>query len=124
MGINDFIDSADKAKKFDIMRKGKTKEEVRQLEQKFLKPSKLPAYHKPENAKDALISRTIKLVFVTEADVELFKKHFKVSTYKENNVLDTNLLIALLTELEEGRLAYDEKAKLLRYTKIKSRNSK
>lgn len=105
MSITNFISGGkSKVQSFEEQRRGKTKKEVRQLEQTMLVPDKLPPFTKPKTHKDSVTERSVRLVFPDQKSFDLFKKHFKVSTYKENNALDISLLIRLLEALDAGKI--------------------
>ena len=94
--------------KFDRESKGKSKKEVRELERRRLKPTKLlPA--KEIRGKAPVEKLTVRLVFATLADVELFKRFFKVNEYKGLNTHHLGMLLEFLECFERGSLAYDEK---------------
>lgn len=101
--------SKSKAEQFDAAARGKSKEEVRKLEQTMLQPGRLPPFTQPQTYKDALAERSVRVVFPTPESFTLFKKYFKVSTYIEQNVTDIKMLIELLEALDEGRLKIEER---------------
>jgi DNA-dependent RNA polymerase auxiliary subunit epsilon len=93
--------------------KGLSKEETRDFEQANLRPAKLKKYVGPEpplKAKKPMEKQTVRLVFKSEAEVNLFSNHFSVSTYVENSCYKLEMLVDFLKALEEGKLEYDEKS--------------
>lgn len=109
-GIDSFLDGKrSRAAKFEELARGKTKEQRRELEKTLLKPQVLPEYSGNIPGKSSIENRTVKIIFETSMDLELFKRHFKVSAYKELNVRDILLLIKFLSLLDEHILEYDSK---------------
>lgn len=109
-GIERFLGKStgeNKVERFERLSRGKSKEEVRELEQKMLVPTKLPPVTSPKTM-DRLHELGVRIVFPDTDAMELFKRHFKVLTYVENNVPNIKLLLLLLKELDEGRIIYSE----------------
>jgi len=112
----------DRVKKFKKLSKGKTKEEIRALEIKLLKPEPIPTNTKEAATKIAakpLLSRTVKIVMPDSEHYEMLENHFPVSGYVEKSISNATLLCLLLEALESGRIVYDKKNK-----KIKFKNSR
>lgn len=113
MGISDFINKGksiiSKTQVFEKAVVGKNKREKRQLEQRMLRPDKLPPFDRSKSATNDMRGRTIKLIFPDNQSMALFKKFFHVSESVENSLRDMSLLFALLDELESGRIKYDNK---------------
>lgn len=118
MSINKFLNIKDNTiEKFNKVAKGKSKEEVRELEMKMLKPKGLEKYFgEIPNISIVDISEhaSLKIVFESKKLYDLFCKYFTVRTYVENNICDLSLLEKFLNLLEEGILVYDRKTKELR----------
>ena len=117
MGIQDFLGKpqgeGSKAERFAKAAKGKTKEQLRDLEATLLKPEKLPKYTGPAptpEAKDPLLARSVKIVFSCERRVLQFCKYFAVSKYVEPSLAHPDPIEALLDALEKGTIHYDKKA--------------
>lgn len=90
-----------------------SKTELRKLEQRYLKPEKLPPYTGQQPTANDLKDKTVKLVFPDRGSLHKFEKHFPVRTYKEQSVTQLELLLQFLDLLEEGKLHYDKKHKSL-----------
>lgn len=113
MKITDFVNSS-QSKRLDRVRKAKTKEERRILEEKLLKPEELPPYTlESSKSINEVNSKTVTLVFENIHNITLLSKHFKISEYKGKNIRASNLpkMVAFLKALENNELVYDEKTK-------------
>ncbi len=107
-----------KLSKFKKLKKGKTQKEIRALEEKLLKPEKIPKHvGKTPTATSPIQEKSIRVFFPTRKWVRLFKKHFKCFEYIENSTVEVDMILALLKDLESGRIRYDEKRKKLRFRK-------
>lgn len=117
VGISELLGGQEsKVVKFERLAKGKSLKERRKLEQTLLKPDKIKPYtgEKPgPQAKEPLLKSTIKFVFAKKEELALIKKHLPVSIHVEQSVSNHGLLIALIREVDEGRITYDKKTKLL-----------
>lgn len=107
--------SSNRVERFERLKKSKSKEEVRKLEQALLEPEPIPEYTKEQPTNKGMHALAVKLFFNEQKDYDLFCKHFKVSQYIEASCYQLDILLALLKALEKGRLVYDEeKRKLIR----------
>lgn len=105
-----------RVKLFEKVSKEKSKKKRRRMEERFLKPyvipeydGKLPGYNNPVE------SRKVMIIFDSEADLNLFRKFFKVSSYKGFNVRDVSLLLLFLDALENGSLEYDKEERKINF---------
>jgi hypothetical protein len=119
MGIERFF-TAGKSNKVqesvqERKRKAKSKQEERELEMQHLKPNKLPPYAGKAPTVDNITKQSVKLVFKSEEDLDKFKNHFHVPKYIEPSVTNIELLMALIDELESGRIKYDKKKQCIQY---------
>lgn len=93
----------------------KSKKEERELEMQYLKPDKLPSYVGKSPTINNIKKQSVKLVFKSEDDLQVFKNHFHVPKYIEPSVTNIELLMVLLEELESGRIKYDSKKQSISY---------
>ena len=106
-----------------LKKKKKTKEGVRQLEQKLLVPETLPTYiGKKADPVDGMNKRAVKVFFKTNEDFKLFSEAFTVTGYIENSCYKIESLMVFLRAMKEGTLTYDEETK--RLTCTEPRNNK
>jgi hypothetical protein len=116
MSIRDLLNGKRKVEEFadrvkaEETQKGRplTKEEMRELEVATLKPDRLPPGVFKVKYTTPLKEQTVKLVFGNKEDYDLFCRHFKVLNYKEQNVADLKLLMAILRALEEEVIVYED----------------
>lgn len=110
--MTDFVHSS-QSKRLDRVRKAKTKEERRMLEEKLLKPEELPPYTlESSKSTNEVNSKTVMLVFGNIEHVELLAKYFKISEYKGKNIRASNLglLLDFLKALDSGKLIYNKES--------------
>ena len=87
--------------------KGKSKEEVRDIELALLKPAPLPKYGgKKSSAQSKWLAESITFSFPNKDIVERLGKFIKINTYIENNSYDIALFIEVLKLLENGTLQW------------------
>lgn len=125
VGINEFLGGKgdSRVERFKAASKGKSKEDVRRLEQTLLKPEVLPPFTGKKGVKDSLQSLIIKIVLPNKRALKLFSEHFSISKHVENSVINIDLLLLLLEGLHKGKIVYDKKNKKIRY-KLKRGNCK
>jgi len=92
-----------------------TKAEERELEMENLKPDKLSPYAGEKPGTSDVKKRAVKIVFKSAEDFEKFKRYFYVSEYVEPSVTNIDLLVALLDELDSGRIQYDKRSRRIIY---------
>lgn len=126
MGIDNFFG----AKRIDIQKKveefrskSNDKQTEREFERRYLKPEPIPDYTGKQPMESLITRLSVRLIFPTKEDLELFSKHFRVAQYVEASVTNIGLLLAFVHELEKGRLRYDKETGRIRYT-IQRRNRK
>jgi len=85
----------------------------------LLKPTKArQKYGGPLPGGTDVERRTLKIIFKTDEDMELFGKHFPIAEYLEKNTENITLLMVFLDSLERGTIKYDKKTKeIYRQTK-------
>ena len=112
MGINDFFGANIKeaATTFKKASEGKTKEEVRMLEQQMLKPEKLKPITIKKPTETELDKRSVLMVFPDKAAFDLFVKHFPIRTCGGNNLADMDEFMDEL-KLIDQRKRMNEKLK-------------
>ncbi len=96
-------------KRFDELIVGKSKTEIREIEMKLLVPRPIPKYTGPAPRDVDFKLRAIKFVFRNRDEVELIKRHVKVSHYVENNSQDVAVIVAIFKAIDEGRIKFDGK---------------
>jgi hypothetical protein len=114
MKITDLVGVVSQERKLKTISKASSKEERRNMEEQLLKPAELPSYTKDEpTVKDEIESKTVMFVFSSMEEVQLLKKHFKISDYKSQNVRasNMNLFVDFLKALESGELEYDKEGR-------------
>ena len=120
-------DSESSVEKFLELSKGKTGKEKRELEQRLLKPEKIKKYtgtKVPKTSKEPLLKSTVKFVFTKKEELELMKRTLPVSKHVEMSVSNHGLLIALLREVDEGRITYDKKTQKVTVVKGKGKDNR
>lgn len=108
-GIKNFLGKGEsRVKKARKILKGKSKKERRKIEQHLLKPERIPEYTGELPKKGPIERRTIEIICKTETDVDIIRRHFKVSEYKRLNIRNITLLMKFLDALDEGSLQYEK----------------
>lgn len=116
MGMREMLGAGDqRTTRFKKLAKGKTKEEVRELERTLLKPDVIPPFTGERPAKSSVEQRTVKIIFESDEDIDLFKHFFKVNTYKEQNTREIGAIVALVEAMDRGSLRYDQEQKTLNF---------
>lgn len=100
----------DRVAKFEELSKGKSKEEVREMEMSLLKPDAIPDYVGEARKYIPNSETTVKLVFRNEAEMELVGKHLSINTYIEPCISDIKIIIDLFTAIERGEISYNKKS--------------
>ena len=112
-GISDFISGApssgNKVETFKKKSCGKSKKEIRKLEQEIFPPEKLKPYVGDKSTANGVKDMSCKIFFNTEEEWEMFNKYFRVSMYVQPSVADIKLLIDFLKFMDEGNVVYDAK---------------
>jgi len=109
VGINDFIGGQkSRVDRFEKASKGKTKKERRALEQKLLKPEKIPPYTGPAPTAEGIDQFAVRIILPGRDEFDLFEKYFKVSYSVEKSVSNLALLISILESIEQGEIQYDK----------------
>jgi hypothetical protein len=106
------VDDAVEARKATL----ETKEEQRQMEFDYLKPEPLTPYTGTDPNVDPILALSVKLVFPDKPALAQFKRHFKVAKYVEPSVTNIGVLLAILDELDAGRIVYDKSTDKISYT--------
>lgn len=119
MGIDNFFNAKRNVVQDSVYERKKqeasSKAEEREFEMENLKPDKLPPYAGEQPTKGKLKEQSVKLVLRSEEELEKFKRHFRVPNYIEPSVTNIGLLMALLDELDSGRIQYDKKSERIVY---------
>ena len=99
--------SSVQAQRIEELSFGKTNEEKRELERQLLKPDRIQPYTGTIPGQGPVEQRTLKMIFNSMGEMELFSKHFKVSNYKGANTRDVDILMAFVMALESGVLEFN-----------------
>ncbi|MBU2061569.1 MAG: hypothetical protein KKH44_06965 [Bacteroidetes bacterium] len=83
------------------------KKELRQYEKGSLVPNSIPKYIGEKPVADELGDRSVLVVFPNSDSFKLFEKYFKVTKYVQNSLYRIDLLIQLLTLIENESLIID-----------------
>lgn len=114
-GITKFIDKAKRShdesrgRHFEKLIKGKSKEEIRKIEQALLKPKPIDSYKGPKSGKSVFDKKSITITFPNGEYIKKLGKFMRVNTYMKNNTYDTGFLIELIELMEQGRLRWNKR---------------
>ena len=101
--------SISSVKKFEEASKGKSKEEIRQLEMKMLKPEEMPKYT-GEKIRYIINSKlSAKIIFHDQEEMDLFQKHVSFAFYQGTSITNFKIITDLFHALEAGTITYDKK---------------
>ena len=92
-----------------------TKEGQRKAEMAHLKPDPLRPYTGPPPIIDDITRLSVMLVFPDDNELEKFKRQFRVAQHGEASVTNIEVLIALLDEMEAGRIFYEKDSGTINY---------
>lgn len=95
----------------DLVRKTKTKKEIRMLEMSLLRPKPIGKYKGQLPGKSLHAKRSIKLTFPSQQHIKIWAELFKVNTYVENNTYDIDFLIELFRLMKDGKVLWDKDKK-------------
>jgi len=116
MGMREMLGMKDsRRKRFEDATKGKSKEDVRELERALLKPDALPPFTGKRPPRSSIEQRTVKIIFETDEAMELFRQFFRVSSFKEQNTREIGAIVALVEAMDRGSLRYDPTQKVLNF---------
>ena len=93
--------------------KNLTKKERRCLEQQLLKPEGIPPFVGHRATHTSVDDRSVKIIFESDEDFELFRRFFRVNSYKGQNTRDVDIIVALVEALDRGSLEYNATDKTL-----------
>ncbi len=117
MGFDKFIDKnkrEDKIiEKFNGASKNATKKQKRILEEKLLKPQKIPKYLGDKMVSKGLEERSVKFIFNSLKDLERFKEFFITNTSNGNNTRDIDIIMNLIELFEDNILRYNREEKVI-----------
>ena len=111
-GIEKFLSKnarKDRVERFEELSKGKTKEEIREIEVALLRPDAIPDYVGELSRYALNQDTTVKLVFKTKEDMSLVGKYMNITAYIEPSISDIKIILDLFNALEEGRMKYNKK---------------
>lgn len=92
-----------------LLKKSKSKFEIRNLELKLLKPRPIDKYTGPKTGRTSFKQRSLVLVFKNKTFIERVGKFVKVNKYATNNTYHVDLFEELIRLLEDGRLEFNYK---------------
>lgn len=103
-----------------IVKKVDTKEDIRKIEMRLLRPRPFLSYKGRRPGKSTFKKKSITLTFPTSKNIETWAKYFRVNKYVENNTYDIDFIIEIFRLLESGRVKWNrEKKKYYLITKDK-----
>jgi hypothetical protein len=94
-----------------LVKKAKSKEEIRDLEMRLLRPKPIKQYSGPKVGRNSFKERCLLVVFPKKSVIERIGKYFRINTYIENNTYDIDFLIELLNQMDSGRIEWNMKKK-------------
>lgn len=101
-----------RVKRAEKLKKGKTNEEAREIEQQLLRPAELPKYAGPTpKHRSEIESRTVLIVFKNKAQQDLIGGLFDIRTSKvtgESYITDISLLDTIARQVQAGELVVTE----------------
>jgi hypothetical protein len=116
MGMRETLGISDsRVQRFAKAAEGKTKEEVRDLERALLKPDVLTPFTGKKPPKSSVEQRTVKIIFETDEDMELFRQFFRVNAFKEQNTRELGPIIALVDALNRDVVRYNQQTQTLNF---------
>jgi len=98
------------------------KADQRALEMQHLKPDTIQPYAGIPPIVDDITRLSVMLVFPDDSELDKFKKHFRVAQHGEASVTNIGLLLALVNEIESGRITYEKDTWTIRYSNTKGSN--
>ena len=110
--IDDFLSKGakpDKVAQFAKLSEGKTKEEIRSLEQNMFKPEALQENIGEQRRYIVNSEHTAKFVFRSKEDMDFFDKHIQISFYMERSITDIKIILDLFRAMDAGQISYDKK---------------
>jgi hypothetical protein len=117
--IDNFLEGSERIslqKRLQEAVKDKPKEERRKIEMELGKPEKIPGYFgETPGSTTSIEERTIKIIANDKNELDLIERYFKISSFREKNVRDIDMLISFLLAIDSGHLRYDGKDKNLYY---------
>jgi hypothetical protein len=114
----------DRVAKFEELCKGKTKEEIREIEMALLRPDAIPDYVGEVTRYNINSETTVKLVFKNETEMALIGKYLSINTYIEPCISDIKVLVDLFGAMEKGDITYNKKAGLFSFRENESNMNK
>lgn len=105
----------------DLVQSAESKEDIRQLEEKLLRPKPIRRFNVPSKSTgfNQFKQRSIRITFPKKAFIKIWQKFFRVNSYLEYNSYDVEFIQELLHLLDNGRLEWDKK-KQKYYVNMKS----
>jgi len=92
-----------------LVKKAKTKPEIRELEMRLLRPKPIEKYKGKRPGQTTFKKRCILLTFKSSKHITTWAKYFRVNTYVENNTYDLDFLIELFRLMEIGAISWNAK---------------
>ncbi len=90
-----------------LLKEADTKDKIRELELRLLRPQPLEDYKGPKTAQSNLKARTVMVVLPNKNIVERWAELFKVARYIENNTYDIDFLVELFNLMKAGRIEWN-----------------
>lgn len=109
---------------YSVAAKIKTKEKLRELELRLLRPKPIEKYRGPTVGRQEFHKRCIRLTFPNKKWIRRWMRMFRVNAYIEYNTWDIDFIMELLSKLESGRLTWDKDNKCYYLTIVGERKVK
>lgn len=112
MRIEQFLSKGsrpNRVEQFERLVEGKSKEERRKIEMEMLRPDPIPPYIGEERRYIVNSEHTVKFVFASQDEMDLFGKYIPIASYIEKSVTDLKIIFDLLNAIENGHIVYNKK---------------
>lgn len=106
----------------ELVKKTKTKKELRELEMRLLRPKPFQKYKGKLPGKTTFKKRCLLLTFKSKKQIEIWARHFKVNTYIENNTYDVDFIIELFRLMDEGVVSWNPMKKKYTFHEVKKKS--
>lgn len=112
MRIEQFLSKGsrpNRVEQFERLVEGKSKEERRKIEMEMLGPDPIPPYIGEERRYIVNSEHTVKFVFASQDEMDLFGKYIPIASYIEKSVTDLKIIFDLLKGMDAGEITYEKK---------------
>lgn len=94
-----------------IIEKAKSKQEIRKIEMKLLKPKPIESYRGKKSGMSTFQKKSLVVVFKTPEPINDLSKIIKINQYISNNTYDTDIILELLRLIKTERIEWNVKKK-------------